>query len=280
VTTIRKAIQHGRELLTSKAYNPQQEASLLLAHAIDKSKEFLITHSNEQLSDTSLQLYQNYLSRRIEGEPIAYIQQQKEFWSLPLKVSPGILIPRPETELIIEIALELLTDKDCPNILDLGTGSGCIALALAKEKPRATITACDNSSTCIDIAKTNAENLAIDNINFITSNWFESLEINNFDMVISNPPYISRNDEDIEDEVLKYEPESALFSRHKGLEDLFHIIEHAPNYLSSRGTLIVEHGYKQGNDVRTQFTKCSYNNIHTSQDMQQHERVTQGTMVK
>ena len=280
MTTIQQAIQHGRELLTNKVHHPQQEASLLLAHAIDKTKEFLIAHSDEQLSDGAFQIYKNYLSRRAEGEPVAYIQQQKEFWSLPLKVSPGVLIPRPETELIIEITLKLLADKDCANILDLGTGSGCIALALAKEKPLATITACDNSSACVGLAKINAENLAINNVNFITSHWFESVEINNFDIIISNPPYISHDDEDIEHEVQKYEPDCALFSNNQGLEDLFHIIEHAANHLSSNGILLVEHGYKQGNDVRTQFSEYRYNNIHTSLDMQQHERVTQGTVTK
>ncbi len=280
MTSIQKAVQHGRQLLTNKVHNPDQEASLLLAHSINKTKEFLIAHSDEPISDASFQRYQEYLSRRAEGEPIAYIQQQKEFWSLDLKVSPAVLIPRPETELIIEVALELLTGKDHATILDLGTGSGCIALALAKEKPHAQITACDNSSDCIDIAKVNAQNLALDNITFITSHWFQSVDTNNFDIIISNPPYISSDDEDIEYEVQKYEPESALFSCNNGLEDLFHIINHAPNYLSSYGTLLVEHGYKQGNDVRTQFSKCGYNNIHTLQDMQQHERVTQGTVTK
>lgn len=280
MTTIQQAIQHGRELLINRADNPQQEASLLLAHSINKSKEFIIAHSNDLLSDALFQLYLNYLSRRVEGEPIAYLQKQKEFWSLPLKVSPGVLIPRPETELIVEIALQLLTNKDHPTILDLGTGSGCIALALAKEKPHATITACDNSSICIDIAKTNAEILSLGNVNFITSNWFESVKINNFDMIISNPPYISNDDKDIQYEVEQYEPESALFSLNQGLEDLFHIIEHTPNYLSSDGMLLVEHGYKQGDDVRTQLKQRGYNDIHTSLDMQQHERVTQATIAK
>ncbi len=280
MTTIQQAIQHGRELLTNRAVNPQQEACLLLAHSIGKSKEFIIAHSDDPLGEALFQLYLNYLSRRVEGEPMAYIQQQKEFWSLDLKVSPGVLIPRPETELIVEITLELLTNKDRTNILDLGTGSGCIALALAKEKPHATITACDNSSVCIDIANTNAEILGIDNVNFIASDWFQSVEANNFDIIISNPPYISHDDSDIGYEVEQYEPESALFSGNQGLKDLFHIIEHAPNYLSSHGTLLVEHGYKQGNHVRTQFSKHRYNNVHTSQDLQSHERVTLGTVVK
>jgi len=280
VTTIQQAIQHGRELLSHRADNPHQEACLLLAHSLGKSKEFIIAHSDDPLGDAIFELYLNYLSRRVEGEPMAYIQKQKEFWSLDLKVSPGVLIPRPETELIVEITLELLTNKDQVTILDLGTGSGCIALALAKETPNAIITACDNSSVCIDIAKTNAEALGVNNVNFIASDWFQSVETNNFDIIISNPPYISHDDSEVGYEVERYEPESALFSRKQGLADLFHIIEHAPNYLSSGGVLLLEHGYQQGSDVRAHLSHCHYNNIHTTLDMQQHERVTQGTINK
>ena len=280
MTTIQQAIQHGRELLSHRADNPHQEACLLLAHSLGKSKEFIIAHSDDPLGDAIFELYLNYLSRRVEGEPMAYIQKQKEFWSLDLKVSPGVLIPRPETELIVEITLELLTNKDQVTILDLGTGSGCIALALAKETPNAIITACDNSSVCIDIAKTNAEALGVNNVNFIASDWFQSVETNNFDIIISNPPYISHDDSEVGYEVERYEPESALFSRKQGLADLFHIIEHAPNYLSSGGVLLLEHGYQQGSDVRAHLSHCHYNNIHTTLDMQQHERVTQGTINK
>ncbi len=276
MTTIKQAIQHGRETLNYQSENPQQEASLLLAHTIDKTKEYLITHSEEPLSDAAFEWYQNYLSRRLEGEPIAYIQHQKEFWSLPLKVTPGVLIPRPDTETLVEAALEHISKNDRANILDLGTGSGCIALALAKERPNANITACDNSELCIDTAKLNAESLNIKNITMITSDWFNSIEFNHFNLIISNPPYIAYDDDNIDYSVEKYEPETALFSNDQGLADLFHIIEHAPKYLSPNGRLLVEHGFEQGEAVRTQFTKHGYSNIHTSKDMQQHERVSQG----
>ena len=277
MTTIKQAIQHGRETLNYQSDNPQQEASALLAHTIDRSKEYLIAHSEESLSDATFGWYQNYLSRRLEGEPIAYIQQQKEFWSLPLKVTPGVLIPRPDTETLVEAALEHIPKNDRTNILDLGTGSGCIALALAKERPNANIIACDNSELCIDTAKHNAKSLNIKNIKLITSDWFTSVEFNNFDLIMSNPPYIAYNDENIDYSVEKYEPETALFSSDQGLGDLFHIIEHAPDYLAPNGTLLVEHGFQQANDVRLQFAKYHYSNIQTLQDMQQHDRVTQGT---
>mgnify|MGYP003645663801 CR=1 FL=1 len=275
--TIQEAIQYGQALLSGKVDNAQHEAYMLLAHTIDKRKEFLIAHSDEQLSDSSFKHYQKYLLRRADGEPAAYILQQKEFWSLPLKVSPSVLIPRPETELMVEIALELLTDTDQANILDLGTGCGCIALALASEKPHAHITACDNSSACIDIARTNAQSLSISNVTFITSNWFEAVETNNFDIIISNPPYISSHDADVEYDVQKYEPSCALFSSNNGLDDIFHIIEHAQNYLSPGGTLLIEHGYKQADAIRTHFSQHNYSSIRTSLDMQHHERATRGS---
>ena len=280
MTTIKQAIQHGRETLNYQSDNPQQEASLLLAYTIDRPKEYLIAHSEDALSDAAFEWYQNYLSRRLEGEPIAYIQQEKEFWSLPLKVTPGVLIPRPDTETLVEAALEIIPKNDCSNILDLGTGSGCIALALAKERPNAHIVACDNSELCIDTTNFNAASLNINNITVIASHWFNSVEFNQFDLIISNPPYIAYDDDNIDFSVEKYEPESALFSDNHGLSDLFHIIKHAPDYLSSNGTLIIEHGFKQANDVRLQFEKYHYNNIQTSQDLQQHERVTQGTVSK
>lgn len=279
MSSIQEAIQYGREKLDSQVNNSYQEASLLLAHSLGKTKEFLIAHSEDLVSQETFQCYQEYLSRRAQGEPIAYIQGQKEFWSLCLKVSPEVLIPRPETELLIETTLELLTNKEEVSILDLGTGSGCIALALAKEKPHASITACDISSACIDIAKTNAKSQAINNVNFITSDWFQSIEHKNYDIIISNPPYIAEDDDHIEIQVQKHEPLHALFSDNHGRKDLFHIIKNAPAYMTSGGTLLVEHGYQQGNDVRAQFSKYGYNEIHTLLDIQQHERVTQGTII-
>ncbi|MDW3095397.1 MAG: peptide chain release factor N(5)-glutamine methyltransferase [Gammaproteobacteria bacterium] len=280
MTNIKQAVQHGRETLNYRSENPQHEASLLLAHTIDKTKEYLIAHSEDQLSNVEFEWYKNYLARRLEGEPIAYIQQQKEFWSLPLKVTPGVLIPRPDTEALVEAALEHIPNNGRANILDLGTGSGCIALALAKERPNANIIACDNSELCIDTAKLNAESLNIKNITPITSDWFSSVEFKNFDLIISNPPYIAYDDDNIDYSVEKYEPETALFSRDQGLADLFHIIKHAPDYLCANGTLIVEHGFAQATDVRLQFIKYHYNNIQTLQDVQQNDRLTQGTISK
>ena len=276
MTTIQQAIAEGRNHLANTIDNAGNEALILLQHASNKSKEFLIAHSDESIDAEIYQRYQQHIQRRLAGEPIAYITQEKEFWSLPLSVEPGVLIPRPETELLVETALELCT-KDRPiHILDLGTGSGCIALALAKELPLAHIVACDNSEKCIQLAQLNADTNNIENVEFILSDWFEKIPRNDFDFIVSNPPYISQHDCEVELEVKQYEPTSALFSNNHGLADLCHIIQHAPQHLITGGTLIVEHGYQQATAVHDYLDKHQYINISTYTDMQQHERVTTG----
>ncbi len=280
MTTIQQAITEGRKQLADRTLdtitNPQHEALLLLQHACQKSKEFLIAHSDESLNATSYQHYQDFVARRMIGEPIAYITQEKEFWSLAFKVEPGVLIPRPETELLVEASLAIVNKTEI-NILELGTGSGCIAIALAKQLPKATIIASDNSQQCLQIAQLNAMNHQCKNIYFVESDWFEKINQHDFDIIISNPPYISPDDVNIEQNVQTFEPQSALFSSNCGLADIYHIIQHACEYLIPGGTLLIEHGYQQAETVRTQFEKFSYNNIHTLKDMQQYERVTQGS---
>jgi len=281
VITIQQAITEGHKQLSGitaeTIANPQREALLLLEYACQKNKEFLIAHCDESLNTTSYQHYQDYLARRVTGEPMAYITQEKEFWSLSLKVKPGVLIPRPETELLVEASLAIANKPEL-NILELGTGSGCIALALAKQLPKATIIASDNSRLCLQVAQLNAIKHQCKNIFFIESNWFKQINQYNFDIIISNPPYISPDDINIEQNVQAFEPHSALFSSNHGFSDLYHIIQHASKYLIPGGTLLLEHGYQQAKTVRTQFEKFGYNNIHTLKDLQQYERVTQGSI--
>ncbi len=278
-STIKNAIEYGRVFLKSSVSQSQFEALLLLQHATSKNKEYLIAHNEDSLDEQTYEIYLHYLSRRKNGEPLAYIQQEKEFWSLPIHVEEEILIPRPETELLIESALTILKENKTAKILDLGTGSGCIALALASELPNAHIFACDNSNHCINVASHNANTLDIKNVRFIHSDWFQSISEDEFDLIVSNPPYIDNKDPDIEEFVRKYEPGSALFADDDGLSCLFHIIEHSSNYLNETGHLILEHGYQQGNDVRTQLEKFTFCKINTLKDFQQLERVTTG-MIK
>jgi len=276
VATIQQAINQGRQQLVNTVDNPQSEALLLLEHASKLTKEYLIAHNEEPLDAQSYQQYLDYLQRRNLGEPLAYITQIKEFWSLPLSIQPGVLIPRPDTELLVETTLSIANKQSSPTILDLGTGSGCIALALAKELPNAQVTASDNSETCLAIAKQNAEKLNLNNVRFLLSDWFTDISPHNFDIIVSNPPYISLKDKHIEQHVEQFEPQSALFSSNDGYADLDEIIQQAQHYLSAKGTLLVEHGFQQASAVRTLFSANNFSHIHTQKDLQQHERVTYG----
>jgi release factor glutamine methyltransferase len=210
------------------------------------------------------------LARRARGEPIAYLVGTKGFWSLELEVTSGVLIPRPETELVVELALARLGDTD--RVLDLGTGSGAIALAIAKERPRCRVTASDVSATALDIARHNAARLSLD-ARFIESDWFSAIE-GRFDVIVCNPPYVAADDPHLG--ALVYEPRGALVAGHDGLGALRRVIADAPQHLVESGALIVEHGSTQGTAVRELFARAGFVAIATHRDLAGHERVTAG----
>ncbi len=276
--TIQQALNEGRQQLSELIEHPQNEALLLLEHVTEQRREFLIAHADESLESETYQHYQTCLSRRISGEPLAYITQQKEFWSLTLDITPSVLIPRPETELLIEATLQLIDKHSSLNILDLGTGSGCIALALASELPQAHIYATDNSASCITLAQQNASKLKLSNVNFVLSDWYQAITRHDFDIVVSNPPYIAPDDDFIQANVHQFEPSTALFSEQHGYADLYKIIQQAPNYLAEGGTLLVEHGFQQSDAVQECFSLNHFSQLRTLKDLQQHDRVTLGRM--
>ena len=277
--TASKLIQFGREQLAQQdiAY---QEALLLLSYASGTQKEKLLAFPETVIDDQSITHYKDYIQRRLNHEPIAYITEHKEFWSLPLHIKKGVLIPRPETELLVEIVLQQFTPQVNLNILDLGTGSGCIALAIAKHLPSAYVTACDISSTSLDIATHNAKELNINNIKFIESDWFTKLPAQNYHCIISNPPYIASEDQDIESDVIKHEPHDALFAKQQGLSALQHIIENAMSYLHHDGLLLVEHGRQQATAVTQLFNQHGYQNVQAYEDLQGHTRASSGVFHK
>ncbi len=274
--TVEHALALGRRQLANHA-DAYKEALLLLQHVSGKNKEHLIAHPELNLSDEHWHQFRQYLQRRNRGEPIAYITGLKEFWSLPLHVQPGVLIPRPETELLVETALSLIATTDAARVLDLGTGSGCIALAIASERPAASVIATDVSDLCIRTAIQSAATLNIKNVQFARSDWFESLNTTSFDIIVSNPPYISQDDPDLQQQVRTYEPESALIAAQNGLQDLKNIIRSARSFLDQNGTLLLEHGWRQGTAVRDYFTQCGYAQVTTKKDLQGHERITIGS---
>jgi release factor glutamine methyltransferase len=252
------------------------DAELLLAKVLNKPRSYLYAYSEQKLSLSEELEYQNFLNRRLKGEPIAYIIGEKEFWSLSLKVNNQVLIPRPETELLIELALLLC--KFPQRILDLGTGSGAIALALASELTNCQIIAVDNSINALQMAKNNAENLRL-NINFIASNWLQAFQTDfKADIIISNPPYIEIDDEHLNGDGVSYEPLNALVATKNGLSALEEIIISSKNHLNNSAWLLLEHGYKQAESVRKIFAKNNYKNIVTKRDLAGQERVTYAQM--
>lgn len=263
---IKQAVKQATAKLNTSSETANLDARVLTCLACDLTQTKLITEPERALNKEDEHTLSAYIARRANGEPLAYITGEKEFWSLTFKVNKHVLIPRPETELLVELALENIKNKDSATILDLGTGSGAIAIAIAKQRPDCNITATDLSKMALDVAKQNAKIHKTDII-FIQSDWFTELANNKFDLIISNPPYIDIHDPHLENNVYQYEPETALISKNNGLFDLENIINAAKNYLSQSGCLFVEHGFQQAKAAQNLLLNAEYNNVQSHKDM-------------
>jgi release factor glutamine methyltransferase len=250
------------------------EAQILLQYALNVNRAWLIAHESDALEPNIHAAFEALIKRRLNGEPIAYILGYREFYGLKLKVTPDTLIPRPDTETLVEAALAKTPQNQTCKILDLGTGTGAIALAIARNRPQAFVTATDASENALKIAQENAQNLEITNIEFVQSDWFGALQNQSFDVIVSNPPYIEQNDVHLGD--LRYEPITALASGQDGLDDIRHIIANAPQHLNSRGYLLLEHGYNQAQSVATLLKQADFCEIQTVKDLGGNDRVTLG----
>jgi len=255
------------------------EAQLLMAAALDVNRAWLLAHDDEMLAPPVAARYTGWLKRRLAGEPIAYIFGEKEFYGLMFKVSPAVLIPRPETELLVELALARIpVDRPC-RILDLGTGSGIIAITLARLRPLAELVAVDVSPAALELAQANARNLKANNILFIESDWFSALDsVEKFDVIVSNPPYICADDPHLARGDLRFEPTRALAAGASGRDALTRIITQAIPHLASTGTLLLEHGYDQGEYARAALRQTGFHESVTYQDLASVERVAIGTV--
>lgn len=252
------------------------DAEFLLAHVLGKSRSWLFAHRGDPVPGEAAGAFEELIDRRAAGEPVAYLTGQRGFWRFDLAVSPATLIPRPETELLVELALErLLVDRPL-RIADLGTGSGAIALALAFERPRAHVIATDNSAEALDVARVNAAALQLRNVEFRKGDWFAPLSGERFDLIASNPPYIALGDPHLDEGDLRFEPASALSSGVDGLDALRAIIGRAPAYLGDDGWLLVEHGWDQGAAVRGLFAAVGFIEVETARDLEGRDRVTLG----
>ncbi|GAW96067.1 MULTISPECIES: peptide chain release factor N(5)-glutamine methyltransferase [Colwellia] len=273
-STIADWIAYGREQLVCFSDSAKLDTQILLAFVLHKERSYLLTWPERELVKQDEQHYLALLKRRMSGEPIAYIIGVKEFWSLVFRVSPATLIPRPDTEILVELVLDNFGEVKSLHCLDLGTGTGAIALALASEQPNWQIDAIDFNIEAVKLAKQNAEDLHLTQVNIFQSNWFSAVNERKFDVIVSNPPYIDALDENLSQGDVRFEPKSALVANEQGLGDIKHIAQQALNFLKAQGALFFEHGYQQGEAVRDVLTSLGYDNVQTVRDFNGHERIT------
>ncbi len=269
--SIEQVLSAGAKAIAEQSKIAPLEAQILLAHLLQKDRAYLYSWPEKILSDEQLKSFQSMIERRQSGEPVAYLTGSKEFWSLPLKVTPDVLIPRPETEQLVQLALDLLPHDAC-KVADLGTGSGAIALALASERPQWQLTAIDFSSTALEVAQENANGLGLtDQLEFKLGNWCEPLDTPQH-AILSNPPYIAKADPHLQKDGLNFEPASALASGADGLDDIRIISETTKDYLVTDGLLLLEHGYQQQAKVIKILESSGYKDVRGYQDDQQQDR--------
>lgn len=271
--------------LVNVSDSPALDVELLLSYCLDKNRTYLMTWPERELDGQVEQAFKALLHRRLQGEPIAYLIGSQGFWTLDLAVNPSTLIPRPETELLVELALERLPRKGIPEVecseldcavLDLGTGTGAIALAIASEHQQWQVLGCDVQAEAVALAETNRQHCAITNVQFIQSDWFQNIPRQRFDMIVSNPPYIDPNDTHLTQGDVRFEPHSALVAENKGLADIEHIVTVAKDYLKPDAWLMFEHGYDQGDAARELLREAGYQSIETVKDLAGLDRVTVG----
>jgi release factor glutamine methyltransferase len=251
------------------------DAELLLAAALGKPRSYLHTWPEREPADTQLQTFSGWMARRQQGEPVAYILGRQGFWTLDLEVAPHTLIPRADTELLVETALQLLPSSPL-QVLDLGSGSGAIALALAAERPCWQVVGVDRVAEAVQLAERNRQRLALANASFLHSHWFQALRGQRFALIVSNPPYIAANDQHLQQGDVRFEPGSALVSGVDGLADIRQIIQQSVDYLQQAGWLLLEHGFEQAESVRDLLTERGFSSVESRLDLAGHQRISLG----
>jgi release factor glutamine methyltransferase len=282
-STIAKLLREARRDIASALALPESEARIeaqaLLRRALgDVTRAWLIAHEGDAPSTDQVEAFAALLQRRLSGEPVAYVLGEREFYGLNFSVMPQVLIPRPDTETLVEAALDNIPrDKPC-RVLDMGTGSGVIAIAIAKHRPLTSVIGIDRSPAALDIARKNAQQLGADNAGFRLSHWFSALADEKFDMIVSNPPYIAANDPHLSQGDLRFEPASALASGSDGLDDIREIVSAAPEHLAAGGWLLLEHGYDQAEAVAELMRVTGLGEVASVADLAGVLRVTQGRL--
>ena len=272
---IKALIEEGVRLLSETSEQPKLEAEILLSHVTGKSRTHFRAFAEAEVSAAEALRYQDLVEQRQSGQPMAYLTGTREFWSLNFEVTSDVLIPRPETELLVEIALEWVRSLPKPRLLDLGTGSGAIPVSIAKERPDANLTAVDVSPKALALAQKNAHRLGAPGIRFLLGDWLAALpSAEPFDLIVSNPPYISEQDGHLACGDLRFEPRSALASGPEGLDAIRTIVREARAFIKPGGGLALEHGFEQAPVIRAILADQGYHSIETRTDLQRHPRVT------
>lgn len=262
-------------MLESVSDSPRLDVELLLGHVLGQTRAYLYTWPERKLNDDQVHAFNELLERRLGGEPIAYLTGLQDFWSLSLEVNASTLIPRPETELLVETALELIDLQDA-RVLDLGTGTGAVALALAKERPGWEVLAVDVVLEAVALAERNRCRHGLNNVSVMESNWFTRLAGRRFDLIVSNPPYIEPDDPHLLEGDVRFEPHSALVAKNRGFSALETIASGASAYLKAGGWLLLEHGFDQAERVRSLLRGSGFGDVASRCDNQGHERVSSG----
>jgi len=277
-TTIQQALTTATQQLSDQHDTANLDAELLLAHVLHQSRTWLYTWPDKTLNSKQLTAFEVLIQRRLSGEPIAHIIETRAFWDLVLRVTPDTLIPRPETERLVELALERIPLEASWRIVDLGTGTGAIALALAKERPTCRVLATDKSSAALEVATENARLNQIANVTFRLGDWLGAIDEDSlFEMIVSNPPYIKEDDPHLQQGDVRFEPASALQAGTQGLDDLQHIIIEALHHLKPGGWLVLEHGYDQGATVKRLLQQTGYQQVEDYTDLAGQPRIAVGS---
>ena len=279
-TSVRALLRQGQQALGA-APESVLDAELLLAAVTGRDRSALLAHPEAVVETAAIERYQALIARRAGGEPVAYLLGTRGFWTLDLAVGPGVLVPRPETELLVELALERLAGReDSPRTLDLGTGSGAVALALASERPDAEHTATEVSDVAFGYARRNADanGLEVELLLSDPADWYLTVSGRRFDLIVSNPPYVAAGDPALEAQVAAHEPEEALISGADGLDALRAIVAGASAHLEAGGAMLLEHGHDQGAVVRALLEEAGFSAVTTHRDLSGHARVTVGEL--